>query len=189
MTAAATQPLHEGVFRQRPDGSIVLIGGYSPSSGRTHFPRLPACPYTGADDVEEVELPTGGTLWGWTGVTARPPGYDGEMPFGFDAADDGFDHRLRRRIVEDRLDAAIDLEGRFLRLSHLLTQPEALPLRQHEGERPLLALVLVLDRDSAHASGHRAPLVHLRGRIGSAELGGSKEPPLRSQSWIRRCQL
>jgi uncharacterized OB-fold protein len=61
----------------------VLIGGYSPSSGRTHFPRLPACPYTGADDVEEVELPTAGALWGWTGVTARPPGYDGEMPFGF----------------------------------------------------------------------------------------------------------
>jgi len=81
--AAATRPLHDGLFRERPDGSIVLIGGYSPSSGRTHFPRLPACPYTGADDVEEVELPTQGTLWGWTGVTARPPGYDGEIPFGF----------------------------------------------------------------------------------------------------------
>jgi uncharacterized OB-fold protein len=81
--AAATRPLHDGLFRERPDGSIVLIGGFSPSSGRTHFPRLPACPYTGADDVEDVELPTSGTLWGWTGVTARPPGYDGEMPFGF----------------------------------------------------------------------------------------------------------
>jgi uncharacterized OB-fold protein len=81
--AAATRPLHDGLFRERPDGSIVLIGGFSPSSGRTHFPRLPACPYTGADDVEEVELPTSGTLWGWTGVTARPPGYDGEIPFGF----------------------------------------------------------------------------------------------------------
>jgi uncharacterized protein len=81
--STATRPLHEGLFRERPDGAIVLIGGYSPSSGRTHFPRLPACPYTGADDVEEVELPTEGTLWGWTGVTARPPGYDGEMPFGF----------------------------------------------------------------------------------------------------------
>ena len=81
--AAATRPLHEGLFRERSDGSIVLIGGYSPSSGRSHFPRLPACPYSGADDVEEVELPTEGTLWGWTGVTARPPGYDGEIPFGF----------------------------------------------------------------------------------------------------------
>jgi len=79
----ATRPLTEGMFRERPDGSIVLVGGYSPSSGRTHFPRLAACPYTGADDVEEVELPTDGTLWGWTAVTARPPGYDGELPFGF----------------------------------------------------------------------------------------------------------
>ena len=83
MGAAATRPLHDGLFRERSDGSIVLLGGYSPSSGRTHFPRLPACPYTGADDVEEVELPTTGTLWGWTAVTARPPGYDGELPFGF----------------------------------------------------------------------------------------------------------
>ena len=78
-----TRPLTEGMFRERADGSIVLVGGYSPASGRTHFPRLAACPYSGADDVEEVELPTDGTLWGWTAVTARPPGYDGELPFGF----------------------------------------------------------------------------------------------------------
>jgi len=66
------------------DGDDVrLVGGFSPSSGHHHFPVAPVCPYTGADDVEEVELPTSGTLWGWTGVTARPPGYDGEMPFGF----------------------------------------------------------------------------------------------------------
>ena len=83
----ATRPLTEGMFRARDDGSIVLIGGYSPSSGRTHFPRLAACPYTGADDVVEVELPTEGTLWGWTAVTARPPGYDGPMPFGFGAVE------------------------------------------------------------------------------------------------------
>lgn len=81
--STATRPLTEGMFRERPDGSIVLIGGFSPSSGRSHFPRLAACPYTGADDVEEVELPTDGTLWGWTAVTARPPGYDGALPFGF----------------------------------------------------------------------------------------------------------
>jgi uncharacterized OB-fold protein len=78
-----TRPLTDGLFRERDDGTIVLIGGSSPSSGRTHFPRLAACPYTGADDVEEVELPTTGHLWGWTAVTARPPGYDGELPFGF----------------------------------------------------------------------------------------------------------
>ncbi len=78
-----TRPLTDGLFRERPDGTIVLIGGYSPSSGRTHFPRVAACPFTGAGDVVEVELPEAGTVWGWTAVTARPPGYDGAMPFGF----------------------------------------------------------------------------------------------------------
>ena len=81
--STATRPLSDNLFRERADGSIVLVGGYSPSSGRTHFPRLAACPYTGADDVEERELPTDGTLWGWTAVSARPPGYDGALPFGF----------------------------------------------------------------------------------------------------------
>jgi uncharacterized OB-fold protein len=83
VSATGTRPIHDGLFRELPDGSIRLVGGYSPSSGRTHFPRLPACPYTGADDVEEVELADHGTLWLWTGVTARPPGYDGALPFGF----------------------------------------------------------------------------------------------------------
>jgi len=89
--STATRPLTDGLFRERPDGTIVLVGGVSASSGRTHFPRLAACPYTGAADVEEVELPTTGTLWGWTAVTARPPGYDGELPFGFGVVelDDG----------------------------------------------------------------------------------------------------
>ena len=103
--STATRPLHDGLFRERPNGSIVLIGGYSPSSGRTHFPRLPACPYTGADDVEEVELPTHGTLWGWTGVTARPPGYEGEVPVGFGIVElvDGL--RVITRLTEPDPDA------------------------------------------------------------------------------------
>ena len=34
------------------DGSIALVGGYSPSCGRHPLPAASACPYTGADDVE-----------------------------------------------------------------------------------------------------------------------------------------
>jgi len=78
-----SRPLTDGLFRERADGAIVLVGGHSPSSGRTHFPLLPACPYTGAADVHAVDLPEVGTLWGWTAVTARPPGYEGTVPFGF----------------------------------------------------------------------------------------------------------
>jgi uncharacterized OB-fold protein len=65
------------------DGSITLIGGYSPTSKRFHFPLLDTCPYSGATDVERVALSRDGTLWAWTAVTAAPPGYEGPMPYGF----------------------------------------------------------------------------------------------------------
>lgn len=75
-------PIHDGLFELR-DGELTLIGGYSPTSGRYHFPLLDTCPYTGATDVERVELSRDGTLWAWTAVTAPPPGYQGEVPYGF----------------------------------------------------------------------------------------------------------
>ena len=80
MTARA---ITDGLFELYDDGAITLVGGYSPSSRRYHFPRLDTCPYTGAADVEVVELSTDGTLWLWTAVTAAPPGYAGPVPFGF----------------------------------------------------------------------------------------------------------
>lgn len=73
-------PLTEDLFRT--DGATaVLLGGRSRSTGRTHFPLALVCPYTGADDVDAVELPTEGVLWGWTSVTGAPPGYLGEVPY------------------------------------------------------------------------------------------------------------
>jgi uncharacterized protein len=70
-------------LRTDDDGSVALLGGYSPSSGQFHFPLGPLCPYTGADDVEPVALSPSGTLFAWTAVTAPPPGYQGDVPFGF----------------------------------------------------------------------------------------------------------
>ena len=88
------------LFELHDDGSLTLIGGYSPSSGHHHFPRFPLCPYTGADDVEEARLADRGTLWLWTAVTAPPPGYSGPVPFGFGVVElpDGL--RLVTRITE-----------------------------------------------------------------------------------------
>ena len=96
----ATKPVHDQLFRIGDDGEIRLLGGYSPSSGRHHFPLLPACPYTGADDVEPVELSDRGTLWGWTAVTAAPPGYKGEVPFGFGVVELTEGLRVITRITE-----------------------------------------------------------------------------------------
>jgi uncharacterized OB-fold protein len=73
----------DNLFELDADGSIALIGGYSPTSGQYHFPRLDTCPYTGATDIETATLSTDATLWLWTAVTAAPPGYAGPVPFGF----------------------------------------------------------------------------------------------------------
>ena len=77
MTARA---ITDGLFEQHDDGTITLVGGYSATSGKYHFPYLETCPYTGATDVETVELSSDATLWLWTAVTAAPPGYAGPVP-------------------------------------------------------------------------------------------------------------
>ncbi len=74
-------PIDPGVLRVDDDGTVVLLGGWSPSSGCRHFPRAAVCPFTGADDVEPVDLPRTGTLWLQTEVTVAPPGYTGPVPY------------------------------------------------------------------------------------------------------------
>jgi uncharacterized OB-fold protein len=76
-------PIQAGLFEIGDDGSIALIGGYSPTSAKYHFPLLDTCPYSGATDVQRVVLTGAATLWAWTAVTAAPPGYEGAVPYGF----------------------------------------------------------------------------------------------------------
>ncbi|HKA93549.1 MAG TPA: OB-fold domain-containing protein [Acidimicrobiia bacterium] len=73
-----SRPVHEGLFTDRR-----LVGGRCGRCGRYHFPAAAVCPYCDAAEVTRVELSETGTLWGWTSVTAAPPGYAGEVPFGF----------------------------------------------------------------------------------------------------------
>ncbi len=61
---------------------MTLLGGWSPTSGFRHFPLSPVCPFTGADDVEPVDLEHSGTVWLHTTITAPPPGYTGPVPYG-----------------------------------------------------------------------------------------------------------
>lgn len=74
-------PVREGIFTT--DGGGRLLGGRCTSCSRFHFPRYTTCPYCSSDDVEAAELSGRGALWGWTAVTAAPPGYRGGVPFGF----------------------------------------------------------------------------------------------------------
>jgi uncharacterized protein len=117
-------PLADGLFRLDGD-DLTLLGGRSATSGRSHFPRQPVCPYTGADDVEPVDLPRSGRLWGWTAVTAAPPGYTGEVPYGLGVVelDDGL--RVVGRLTVADVDALH--EGRPMRVV-----PDRVP--DHTGE-------------------------------------------------------
>ncbi len=60
----------------------VLLASRCTVCGNVLFPRADSCAYCSADDPEPVELTGPGTLWSWTAVTAPPPGYRGEVPFG-----------------------------------------------------------------------------------------------------------
>ncbi len=93
----------DGLLELADDGAIALVGGYSPTSGRHHFPLLDTCPYTGATDIERVTLSGDATLWLWTAVTAAPPGYAGPVPFGF---------------------GVVELEREQLRVITRLTEPD-----------------------------------------------------------------
>jgi uncharacterized OB-fold protein len=95
------ETIHAGLFELYEDHSITLVGGYSPTSRRHHFPLLDTCPYTGATDVERVLLSRDATLWAWTAVTAAPPGYDGPVPYGFGVVELEAEHlRIITRLRE-----------------------------------------------------------------------------------------
>ena len=95
------------------DGTANLLGGYSATSGLHHFPLGPICPYSGAEDVMAVSLPTTGRLWLWTAVTAAPPGYEGPIPYGFGIVElDGIGLRVLGRLTEP--DPAALSEGQVM---------------------------------------------------------------------------
>jgi uncharacterized OB-fold protein len=120
------RPIADGLFELAGDGSIALVGGYSPTSDRYHFPRLDTCPYTGATDIETVKLSTDATLWLWTAVTAAPPGYTGPVPFGF---------------------GVVELEREHLRVITRLTEPDPAQLTAGQPMR-LVAETLPLEEET-----------------------------------------
>jgi uncharacterized OB-fold protein len=80
LTPVLRIPVREGLFADSDEP--VLLGTRCGACGSVHFPRADACTYCATADPEPVELSRRGTLWAWTAVTASPPGYQGEVPFG-----------------------------------------------------------------------------------------------------------
>jgi uncharacterized OB-fold protein len=100
MSDTRTVPVRDGLWSMGPDGSPRLRGGRCRVCEGHHFPLSTTCPYCAADDVVAVALSPAGTLWGWTAVNAPPPGYDGEVPFGFGVVELPEGIRLITRLTE-----------------------------------------------------------------------------------------
>lgn len=106
--------IEPSVLRVDDDG-VTLLGGWSATSGMRHFPRSSVCPFTGADDVEPVDLPRTGTVWLHTTVHLAPPGYSGPVPYGLGVVelDDDPTLRIVTRLQGDALSpgTSVHLDG------------------------------------------------------------------------------
>lgn len=96
--------VHDGLFRECGDGTARLLGGHCGTCGRHHFPRGEVCPYCSSDSCSAAELGPHGSLWLYTAVLRSPPGYRGEVPFGFGIVDLAEGVRVVARLTEARLD-------------------------------------------------------------------------------------
>jgi uncharacterized OB-fold protein len=75
--------VHPDLVLAADTDSPRLAGARCEDCAGHHFPATSTCPYCSGQRVSPVALSPSGTLWGWTAVTAAPPGYDGDVPFGF----------------------------------------------------------------------------------------------------------
>ena len=69
--------------------------------------------------MAEVLLSAEGTLWAWTAVTAPPPGYRGEVPYGFGVVELPEGVRVLTRLTESdpaRLRFGQDVRLQLVRL-------------------------------------------------------------------------
>ena len=99
----ATRPIAPGLFDDGPAGPF-LVAGRCPACARPHFPAGPTCPYCAADGCVEVRVGPAARLWLYTAVSTRPPGYRGEVPFGFGVVELDGGLRVVTRLTEARLE-------------------------------------------------------------------------------------
>lgn len=96
-------PVREGLFEAGDEPR--LLGSRCRDCGGHHFPRHATCPYCASAAVEDAHLSSSGTLWAFTAVTAPPPGYRGEVPYGFGVVELPEGVRVIGRLTEHRPDA------------------------------------------------------------------------------------
>lgn len=106
-------PVTKGLFTLEAGAAARLIGARCGECGRWHFPASAECPYCSATDCVEGALSRRGVLRLFTSVVNRPPGYLGELPFGFGVVELPEGLRLIARLTEsnlERLDFGMPVE-------------------------------------------------------------------------------
>lgn len=78
-----TRMVHDGLFRFDSDGGIRLLGSRCEECSHLQFPVAETCSMCGSERSTTIDLERQGTLWLSTVVTNAPPGYLGEVPYGF----------------------------------------------------------------------------------------------------------
>lgn len=117
MSSAVRIPVREGLFR---DGDApALLGTRCGACGSVHFPRADACTYCATPDPAPIEIASEGTLWAWTAVTAPPPGYQGEVPFGVGVVEFPEGIRVIGRLAESDPNALTEGQAMTLRIEPL----------------------------------------------------------------------
>jgi uncharacterized OB-fold protein len=103
--AMAQVPIHPGLFTLPDDPrGPRLLAGRCAACGKHHFPAGDTCPYCTATGCSVAAIGATGTLYLHTTVNARPPGYRGELPYGFGLVDLPEGLRVVSRLAETRLD-------------------------------------------------------------------------------------
>jgi uncharacterized OB-fold protein len=101
-----------------------LLGSRCTNCGNFLFPRVDSCTYCATEDPAPVELSTTGTLWSWTAVTAPPPGYEGDVPFGIGVVELPEGVRVITRLTESDPSALHAGQPMEFRLVPLHRDPE-----------------------------------------------------------------
>ncbi len=94
----ARVPVRQGLFVDADPP--LLLGGRCRSCGRPHFARQENCPYCSSAHTEDDAFSGPGRLWAHTAVTAAPPGYQGEVPYGFGVVELPVGLRVVGRLTE-----------------------------------------------------------------------------------------
>jgi uncharacterized OB-fold protein len=77
-----SRPVADGLF-ENTGGAPRLRAARCLACDELHFPAAPICPYCGREGTAPTLVGPGGTLRLFTVVATRPPGYRGDLPFGF----------------------------------------------------------------------------------------------------------